>query len=347
MYTVQLGTFVLNLEIVVYILCGMAGVGGLWLKAKKGQMEASFVSDAMNAVLLWIFIWKASLIIVDPATVLEDPRSFIYFSGGIVGGWLATLVSCGFLLYKGLRTNAGIKAVVIWISAMLYGWITVWLLAQCLLADTFAEVWKYALSTAVSAFMFVIQIRSARIIEWRRLAANSVLAAAVLAAILLVDYGGRSAELQAGAGVAEVGLNKGQQAPDFKLASLDGSEISLSDYRGRTVFVNFWASWCPPCKVEMPHMEKLYATYREQDVVVLSVNMTSTEKNGRNVLSFVGDRGLTFPVLLDEKGDVMSQYRVRSFPTTFVIDSEGIIRDRMLGAVDFAGMERRLKDVLG
>ncbi|GGG60854.1 TlpA family protein disulfide reductase [Paenibacillus radicis (ex Gao et al. 2016)] len=346
MYTVQLGTFVLNLEIVVYILCGLAGVAGLSLKAKKGQVEASFVSDAMNAVLLWIFVWKASLIIVDPVTVFEDPRSFLYFSGGIIGGWLATLVSCGFLLYKGLRTNAGIKAVVVGISTMLYGWITVWLLAQCLLADTSAEVWKYALSTVVSAFLFVIQIRSARVIEWRRLAANNVLAAAVLAAILLVNYGSASAELQAGAGLAEVGLSKGQQAPDFKLASLDGSEISLSDYRGKTVFVNFWASWCPPCKVEMPHMEKLYASYREQDVVVLSVNMTSTEKSGSNVSSFVEARGLTFPIVLDEKGAVMSQYRVRSYPTTFIIDSEGIIRDRMLGAVDFAGMERRLKDVL-
>ncbi|WP_155985951.1 peroxiredoxin family protein [Paenibacillus gorillae] len=347
MYTVQLGTFVLNLEIVVYILCGIAGVAGLWLKAKKGQMQAGFVSDAMNAVLLWIFIWKASLIIVDPATVLEDPRSFIYFSGGIVGGWLATLVSCGFLLYKGLRTNAGIKAVIVWLSVMLYGWITVWLSVQSLLADTSADVWKYVLSTAVSAFMFVIQIRSARGIEWKRLGANSVLAAAALAAILLVDYGGSSAELPAGAGMVEVGLNKGQQAPDFKLVALDGSEISLSDYRGKTVFVNFWASWCPPCKVEMPHMEKLYSAYRDQDVVVLSVNMTSTEKSGHNVSSFVEERGLTFPVVLDEKGTVMSQYRVRSFPTTFVVDSEGIIRDRMLGAVDFAGMERRLKDVLG
>lgn len=75
-----------------------------------------------------------------------------------------------------------------------------------------------------------------------------------------------------------VGLEKGNLAPDFELTDMEGSPVKLSDYRGKAVLLNFWASWCPPCRAEMPHMEKLYNKYKDENFDILAVNLTNTEK---------------------------------------------------------------------
>ena len=123
---------------------------------------------------------------------------------------------------------------------------------------------------------------------------------------------------------------EGFLAPDFTLVSLDGDQVTLSGLRGRVVVVNFWATWCLPCRTETPALEKSYEQYKDSDAVILGVNLTNQDSI-RQVDSFVQEFGLTYPILLDEDGRVGNLYQVRGLPTTFFINREGIIRTVLVG----------------
>ncbi|MFC0301264.1 redoxin domain-containing protein [Virgibacillus soli] len=133
----------------------------------------------------------------------------------------------------------------------------------------------------------------------------------------------------------EVGLEKGNIAPDFKLKTLAGDEMALSDFRGQRVLVNFWASWCGPCRAEMPDMQKFH---EEKDIVILAVNLTGTETSHSNVTDFVDEYGLTFPILLDEDSLISGLYQIQPIPTTFLIDSDGRIHNKAFGALNYEQM---------
>lgn len=134
---------------------------------------------------------------------------------------------------------------------------------------------------------------------------------------------------------SNVGINVGNEAPDFTLVSAAGEEVSLSDYRGKRVMVNFWATWCPPCRAEMPDMEKFYV---EKDVEILAVNLTPTESNRSDVTEFIEEFDLSFQVLLDEELSVSARYGIQPVPTSYMIDSNGIIQYVALGAVNYEQM---------
>lgn len=140
-----------------------------------------------------------------------------------------------------------------------------------------------------------------------------------------------------------VGLENGNLAPDFELKDLEGNTVKLSDYRGKTVLLNFWASWCPPCRAEMPYMEKLYKKYKKDNFEVVAVNMTNTEKSREDAEKFVEELGLTFTIPLDEQGVVGADYEVLAYPTSYFIDSDGVIRYKVLGALSEESMEKEIR----
>jgi peroxiredoxin len=119
-------------------------------------------------------------------------------------------------------------------------------------------------------------------------------------------------------------------APDFTLTTLDGETVTLSDLRGQVVLLNIWASWCPPCRAEMPAMERTWQDYRERGVVVLAVNST-IQDTPADAQAFVTENGLTFPIPLDTDGAVTRLYRVSSLPTSFFIGADGVIREVVIG----------------
>ncbi len=126
----------------------------------------------------------------------------------------------------------------------------------------------------------------------------------------------------------ETGTQKGSVAPDFSLPALVGEAQSLRDYRGHVVVLNFWASWCGPCRAEMPDMQVVYGELRDRGLVVLGVN----QGEGRDqVQAFAGDFGLSFPILLDADRSVGALYGVDAYPTTFIIDTSGVIRQVIVG----------------
>lgn len=123
--------------------------------------------------------------------------------------------------------------------------------------------------------------------------------------------------------------DKGTVAPDFTLVTLDGKSVTLSDYRGQVVFLNFWATWCPPCRREMPSMENLNKIMKEYEFAMLAVSVD--KKSTYHVKSFIEKEGYSFPVLHDITKEVARNYVVGGIPTTFVIDKNGIIANRLVG----------------
>ncbi|GER66063.1 thiol-disulfide oxidoreductase ResA [Weizmannia acidilactici] len=123
-------------------------------------------------------------------------------------------------------------------------------------------------------------------------------------------------------------LQAGDQAPDFVLKDLNGKTYRLSDYKGRGVFLNFWGTWCDPCKKEMPYMNELYQTYKQKGVEILAVHVKDTRFL---VDQFVKQYGLDFPVLIDKNGDVQNAYNIDPLPTTVLIAPDGKVKKIIVG----------------
>jgi len=122
----------------------------------------------------------------------------------------------------------------------------------------------------------------------------------------------------------------GFAAPDFSLELLGGGQVSLSDLRGKAVIVNLWASWCPPCRAEMPALQQVYEANRSRGLEILAVNTTFQDSEA-GAAEFVREFGLTFPIPLDRTGVVSRTYQLRALPTTFFIDRGGVVRKVVLG----------------
>lgn len=143
-------------------------------------------------------------------------------------------------------------------------------------------------------------------------------------------------------GANSFGTTVGEQAPPFTLQTLEGTEISLADFEGQPVMINFWATWCPPCRAEMPEMERFYVNH---DIEILAVNLTSTESSQNDVQEFVENMDLSFPILLDETRDIASFYNIQPLPTSLFIDGEGVIRHVNVGPMNEEMMIRVLENI--
>ncbi|MFJ5565469.1 peroxiredoxin family protein [Lysinibacillus xylanilyticus] len=139
----------------------------------------------------------------------------------------------------------------------------------------------------------------------------------------------------------KIGLKNGDTPPDFTLTSLDGKDVTLSELRGKKVVLNFWATWCPPCKAEMPHMQNYYEQYAKKDnVEIIAVNLTQAERDITDdakvdsVMTFRDSFNLTFPILLDPKNSAGEDYQILTIPTTYFIDSNGYIQRAIKGPMN-------------
>ncbi len=136
----------------------------------------------------------------------------------------------------------------------------------------------------------------------------------------------------------------GEPAPDFQLENLDGQSISLSDFRGKPVLINFWATWCPQCRSEMPYIQEIYEEWSDQGLVLLAINIG---ENSYTVEEFMQSHNLSFTVLLDTEKDIAQRYNITGIPTTLFIDKDGIIQDKVIGAFQSkTQIENRLSKII-
>lgn len=133
-------------------------------------------------------------------------------------------------------------------------------------------------------------------------------------------------------------LSVGKPAPDFTLYSLDDKLYRLSDFRGKVVFLNFWATWCKPCREEMPSMEVLNKTFEKDGLVVLAVSIDRVTTT-KDIPPFVKGMNLTFPVLIDSWGKTDKPYKRMGVPETFIIDQQGVIREIVIGPRDWTRID--------
>jgi peroxiredoxin len=142
--------------------------------------------------------------------------------------------------------------------------------------------------------------------------------------------------------VAQAAPANDRQAPNFTLHDLEGNEVSLADYLGRPVVINFWATWCVPCEAEMPLINEAYQTYKDDGLAVLALDFM---EHPDTVRSFVDYYQLTFTILTDREGSAADDYRVNGLPTTFFIDRSGNIAHFYIGQMSEADLEAGLAKI--
>jgi len=128
----------------------------------------------------------------------------------------------------------------------------------------------------------------------------------------------------------------GNKAPDFTLPDLDGIEVSLKQFRGKTILLNFWATWCPPCKAEMPSMNILKHIFKDKGLVILAV---SSDRSKKQVKRFLKKTPVNFTILHDPKNKISRIYKVFALPTSLIINRDGIIVKKVLGGYDWSSPE--------
>jgi len=138
------------------------------------------------------------------------------------------------------------------------------------------------------------------------------------------------------------GISEGEIAPDFTLKDLKGTEVNLKEFRGKVVLLNFWATWCPPCRKEIPSMVELYKKYKDRGLEIIGVNLDKLGKS--EVEKFSLEHKINFPVLLNPSGDAAARYGVVVLPTTIFLDRYGKIKGRISGALDWTA-ETNLKTI--
>lgn len=143
---------------------------------------------------------------------------------------------------------------------------------------------------------------------------------------------------------SEVNANGKLQASSFTLQGMDGKTYKFEGPREKPIVLNFWASWCGPCREEAPDLKKMYETY-EGKIDFYAVNLTSQD-NKQDAAAFVKEYGFEFPILLDEKGEVANRYKIIGIPTTFFIDKNGVIQQTVMGMIDQTMVDEYMKKIL-
>jgi peroxiredoxin len=205
---------------------------------------------------------------------------------------------------------------------------------------------------------------------WRSVVFPLLVVGAIAAAIWWLDYrpdsspsvyDARYGPAEMPAALAPAGMSveakQGSLAPDFLLPKLDGGDLRLSDLRGKAVIVNLWATWCTPCRKEMPQFVAAYDRYKDEGLVVVAVNV---QESASIIRPFAEDFGMEFPVVLDKRGAVSDSYRLIGLPMTYFIDRDGVIRSvfqgpflerlqgtQVQGAIEEDELTRRIQEILG
>lgn len=319
------------------------------------KKPASLFQDAL---FNYIVVWKLSYILFEWSLFIKNPMSALYFSGGVWGHILALIVASMILFYRTKKQNG----ILDW-NGLLYSFAVFYLLFQgsefllsgdwvvgivILVACVYVAVKKGSKENPTWLFVLILLNSIFLAYNQKLFALEGWLFICISWVVLLVMVFKEKQLLKNALSwvfivilAASVALNfeKGNKtvvlegATEFELQTLSGETVKLSDYRGKKVILNFWATWCPPCKAEMPHMQSFYEEHGEE-IEVIAVNLTSRDNGIEALKKFVDDNGLTFSIPLDVNGEYGDAYEIISIPTTYVIDENGQIYQKIVGPMD-------------
>ncbi|MCG6182183.1 TlpA family protein disulfide reductase [Anoxybacillus sp. LAT_38] len=296
------------------------------LKAERRMMDVIF-----NSFIYGLVIWKLSYGIVHPNMVLENPLTLLYFNGGVVGLVLAAVFIVFYTYWHLKKEHISFDTYIRVATPIYFGYWIVFLLWK---GSGFSEdrfIWLQAV-VAVVFFIVSSRMKTTRKL-WQLFISFHILV------FIFSSISDMTKEATSQQAISNIGIDVGEIAPDFELMTLQGEKMKLSQFRGKKVILNFWASWCPPCRAEMPEMQRFYEQYG-QHVAIVAVNLTNKEKNRHVVETFVNKKGLTFDIMLDEQGTVSKTYEVITIPTSYIIDEQGVIRSKHVGPLSYDMMKR-------
>ncbi|MCM3081865.1 TlpA disulfide reductase family protein [Brevibacillus invocatus] len=301
---ISIGPLLIKTTTIIYILAGVLGYGAILYRLRREPSLRKHIAEIISsAAILALFTWKFSYALFNPLKVWENPASLLYFSGGDAGVWLGGLAAAVYMAVQIRKRQLPARDVL------------------------------------EAVFLSVVAAQSPQMKKW----------VAVFGIVGLIAWGfldnGVTSLLPAqesAQGERKVGLNQGELAPDFELRTLDNTPIRLSELRGQKVIVNLWATWCPPCRAEMPDMQEFYEQEKENGVTILGVNLIETEQGPESVDAFLKEYGITFPVVLDQGKHISQQYQAISIPTSYVIDTEGVVQYKMIGPLTKEMMEKMI-----
>lgn len=181
---------------------------------------------------------------------------------------------------------------------------------------------------------------TSQFLSWMKKHGNIVHYTVKIGAVILILLGAKMVLTPSDSSNPSSQVNESETivAPDFTLMDQFGQEHTLSDYKGKVIFLNFWATWCGPCRHEIPYIQNMYEKYKDE-VVFLGV----TNEDSADVISFIEDNQMTYPTLMDVSGGVFRQYGIRSFPTTYMIDVDGNVYGAVRGSLDEAMIEKMIE----
>ena len=342
-----------------YIDIGNATLPALWISVVVALLLLSFfcrknkrMKDLTDVVFTYVLVWKLSYIPLSFSAFLAAPLSVLYFSGGQIGHVLG-VVAGAIQLYRKRMVDEGLLNVwgkffvmIFVVHALLVMELPILILGAVLLVIW----WRKPTMLAHVLTVFFLQIAT----EW-----SSVTVITYVVGVVVM-YGWLKYKQQLRTFIVQVvvvtmvAIMIQQTLPeqtkvsteqrDFTLETFDGQTVSLSDYKGKVVVLNFFATWCPPCKAEMPHLQAFHEQAPD-DVVLLGVNLTKRDDGLQVLEQFLHDYEVTYPILLDKQDEVGDLYEVLSIPTTYILDQQGHLVERIVGPVDAAGLESIIETI--
>ncbi|WP_461201233.1 TlpA family protein disulfide reductase [Anoxybacillus sp. TBDG-1] len=298
------------------------------LKAKRDVMDVIF-----NSFIYGLVIWKLSYGIVHPNVVLQNPLTLVYFNGGVVGLVLAAIFIVVYTYWQLKKQHISFDVYIRSATPIYFGY---WVVFSMVKGSEFSEQHFIWLQAIVALIFFVVSSRTKTTQKFGQLLVLFHIFAFIFIFAPISDTTNEGTSEQSS---TNVGIDVGEMAPDFELMTLKGEKVQLSQFRGKKVILNFWASWCPPCRAEMPEMQRFYEQHG-QHVAIVAVNLTNKEKNHQAVETFINEKGVSFDIMFDEQGTVSKTYEVITIPTSYIIDEHGVILHKHVGPLSYDMMKR-------
>lgn len=312
-------------------------------KKEKDINQSIILGGITNSLFTGFIMLKLSLIIIDPILVFNNPLTLLYFTGGKVGFWFAVIIASAAFFLEARKKKISIQNSLSAFIIFLFSTVSIYHLILFIVYPG----WEHMLILLISISVLIGWFLKNKSIQMLKnfaiiVALLGLIAWTVNDHLVKKQLFTKNVEMEKMDSIMDI--QKGEKAVDFALKTLDGEDAKLSDYTGKKVILNFWATWCPPCKAEMPHMEEFYKK-NNTNVVILAVNLTSGEANASNVKKFSKEHRLTFPILLDTQGKVGKVYQAFTIPTSYIIDSNGIVQQKVVGPMSKETMKSLISNI--